>query len=81
MNFRPFRTWLRSTLHKVHGSIVETESESTSELSTRAKWPIDNSLMERIAERAQALKRRGIEPKGRGKPKMILENEDYPPIG
>ena len=59
------RTWLTHSLDRILGSSVELESESFTELSTRAVCPVDHSLIERQQAKRAELDALGIGIKAR----------------
>lgn len=50
------RAFLRSSLHRIHGSSIDTECEQLAELSTRAVFPGDPELLRRQEEAAARLR-------------------------
>jgi hypothetical protein len=67
------------TLYRVTGSAIELESESFTELSSRAVFPVDETLMQRIAERRAAMPDNQIKALSPYKPpKRIEEQPDIP---
>jgi hypothetical protein len=69
------RAFLTRTLDRICGSTVELESESFTELSTRAVSPVDHSLIERQKAARAALG--DTQPKGRTSTRLIEDQPDY----
>jgi hypothetical protein len=69
MSFRAFLT----RIDRILGSAIELESESFTELSTRAVSPVDHSLIERQKAARAALDAKGIRVR-----RLIEEQEDMP---
>jgi hypothetical protein len=76
---KAIRTFLTSTLDRVYGSSIELESETATELSTRAICPVDYSLIQRQTEarRQQQVRGNGLLDKPIRSKRLIVEDDGF----